>query len=97
MLKIEHGLEPCMLSFFSNVCLKYVHTKINDFNFDFFGEGLTEPPFSFGFALSWGFTLNSQTICVLDLGFALDSRALRALPSNFDWLPKINSWIRPWS
>ena len=46
MWAIEHGLEPCMVSFISNVCLKYapkwkvsilILQKIS-------GEGFTKPP-----------------------------------------------------
>ena len=56
----------------------------------FSGEGLTEPPpqtpphsFFSGFALGSGFALNSRAIRALDSGFALDTRALRALDSGF--------------
>ena len=55
----------------------------------FSGEGLTEalprpPPRVFsGFALGLGFALNSRALRALDSGFALDTRALRALDSGF--------------
>ena len=56
----------------------------------FSGEGLTEPPpqtppprFFSGFALGSGFALNSRALRALDSGFALDTRALRALDSGF--------------
>ena len=54
----------------------------------FSGEGLTEPPpqtpppFFSGFALGSGFALNSRALRALDSGFALDSRTLRALDSG---------------
>ena len=54
------------------------------------GEGLTEPPspdpsprFFSGFALGSGFALNSRAHRALDSSFALDTRALRALGSGF--------------
>ena len=56
----------------------------------FSGEGLTElppqtplPAFFSGFALGSGFALNSRALRALDSGFALDTRALRALNSGF--------------
>ena len=56
----------------------------------FSGEGLTEPPpqtpfprFFSGFALGSGFALNSRALRALDSGFALDTRALCALDSGF--------------
>ena len=56
----------------------------------FSGEGLTETPpqtppprFFSGFALGSGFALNSRALRALDSGFALDTRALRALDSGF--------------
>ena len=51
----------------------------------FLGRGSPSPlprplPFFFsGFALDLGFALNSRALCALDSGFALDTRALRAL------------------
>ena len=46
MWAIEHGLEPCILSFISNVCLKYApKCMVSRLIFQkFSGEGLTEPP-----------------------------------------------------
>ena len=41
------------------------------------------PRFFSGFALGSGFALNSRALRALDSGFALDSRALRALDSGF--------------
>ena len=55
----------------------------------FSGEGLTSPlpkplpRFFSGFALGSGFALNSRALRALDSGFALDTRALRALDSGF--------------
>ena len=91
MWAIEHGLEPCMLSFISNVCLKYAPKwMVSSLIFQkCSGEGLTEPPpqtpplVSFSSStLSSGFALNSQALRAFDSGFALDSRALRALDSG---------------
>ena len=46
MWAIEHVLEPCMLLFISNVCLKYAPKwMVSSSIFQkFSGEGLTEPP-----------------------------------------------------
>ena len=41
------------------------------------------PRFFSGFALGSGFALNSRALRALDSGFALDNRALRALDSGF--------------
>ena len=41
------------------------------------------PRFFSDFALGSGFALNSRALRALDLGFALDTRALRALDSGF--------------
>ena len=41
------------------------------------------PRFFLGFALGSGFALNSRALRALDSGFALDTRALRALDSGF--------------
>ena len=62
----------------------------------FSGEGLTEPGgahrapspdpfprFFSGFALGLGFALNSRALRALNSGFAIDTRALRALDSGF--------------
>ena len=56
----------------------------------FSGEGLTEPPtqtpppaITRASPLGSGFALNSRALRALDSGFALDTRALRALDSGF--------------
>ena len=41
------------------------------------------PRFFSGFVLGSGFALNSRALRALDSGFALDTRALRALDSGF--------------
>ena len=68
-------------------------TKMNGFKFDFskiFWGGAHRAPspdpsprFFSGFALGSGFALNSRALRALDSGFALDTRALRALDSGF--------------
>ena len=66
---------------------------MNGFKFDFskiFWGGAHRAPspdpsprFFSGFALGSGFALNSRALRALDSGFALDTRALRALDSGF--------------
>ena len=68
-------------------------TKMNGFKFDFskiFWGGAhrvpspdPSPRFFLGFALGSGFALNSRALRALDSRFALDTRALRALDSGF--------------
>ena len=73
---------------------------MNGFKFDFskIFWGLTEPPpqtpppaFFSGLALCSGFALNSRALRALDSGFTLNFRL-----GTLNWPPKINSWIRPW-
>ena len=60
-----------------------------DFSKNFLGRGSPSPlprplpPIFSGFALGSGFALNSRALRALDSGFALDTRALRALDSGF--------------
>ena len=70
----------------------------------FSGEGLTEPPpqtppppaFFSGFAFGLGFALNSRALRALDSGFALDTRALRALDSDFALITfDLGPWFGP--
>ena len=66
---------------------------MNGFKFDFskiFWGGAhralspdPSPRFFSGFALGLGFALNSRALRALDSGFTLDTRALRALDSGF--------------
>ena len=91
MWAIEHGLEPCIYHYFK--CLPQICTKMHGFKIDFskiFWGGAHRAPspdpsprFFSGFALGSGFALNSRALRALDSGFALDSRALRALDSGF--------------
>ena len=71
MWAIEHVLEPCMLLFISNVCLKYAPKwMVSSSIFQkFSGEGLTEPPPQTPPPISLGLTPSGS-------GFALNSRAL---------------------
>ena len=106
MWAIEHGLEPCILSFISNVCLKYApKCMISRLIFQkFSGEGLTEPPPQTPppvFSRASPSVRASPSI----LGrFAPSTRAspsilgrfapsIRASPSTFDW----GSWFGPQS
>ena len=76
---------------------------MNGFKFDFskiFWGGAHRAPspdpsprFFSGFALGSGFALNSRALRALDSGFALDTRALRALDSGF--APLTFDW-GPW-
>ena len=66
---------------------------MNGFKFDFSKNFLERgspsplprplPRFFSGFALGSGFALNSRALRALDSGFALDTRVLRALDSGF--------------
>ena len=101
MCAIEHGLEPCLLSFISNGCLKYAPKwMVSSLIFQkICGEKLTEPPpqtpppFILGlcrFAVGLGFALDPRTLRALDSGFALNFPL-----ENLGPPPPINSWIRP--
>ena len=102
MWAIEHGLEPCMHVVIYFKWLPQICTKMSGFKFDFskiFWGGAHRAPspdpsprFSSGFALGLGFALDSRALRALDSGFALNFRL-----ENLVWPPKINSWIRPWS
>ena len=98
MWAIEHGLEPCILSFISNVCLKYApKCMVSRLNFQkFSGEGLTEPPPQTPPPV-FSRALPSVRASPSILGRFAPS--IRASPSTFDWgswfgPPKVNSWIR---
>ena len=108
MWAIENVLEPCMLLFISNICLKYAPKwMVSSSIFQkFSGEGLTEPPPPV-FSRASPSVRASPSIL---RRFAPSNRAspsilgrfapsIRASPSTFGWKlglapPKINSWIR---
>ena len=78
---------------------------MNGFKFDFskiFWGGAHRAPspdpsprFFSGFALGSGFALNSRALRALDSGFALDTRALRALDSGFALYCRLATLVWP--
>ena len=80
-------------------------TKMSGLKFDFskiFWGGAHRAPspdpsprFFSGFALGSGFALNSRALRALDSGFALDTRALRALDSGFVFNFRLGTLVWP--
>ena len=96
MWAIEHGIEPCMLSFISYHLFQMFTSNMHQngwfqvwFLKNFQERGSLSPlprhfpRFFSSFAFGSGFALNPQALRAFDSSFALDSRALRALDSGF--------------